>query len=116
MLVLVVVLVGVEVRRLGVRFDRAVFLRAAAEIHCGPTAQQDVLEMGYAAFAPGPDFKAVLVLPLPSGAGYRARTSPGLRQVGTVCPSVHGRGQDVSSPMLQTSAAGLATAGPGGEV
>lgn len=69
--------------------------------------------MGQATLAPRPHLKAVLILVLPCRAGHGIRTSPGLGQVGAVSPSVHGCGQDVSSPMLKADTAGLAAARPG---
>lgn len=71
--------------------------------------------MGKPALTPGPYFKAVLVLALPSSAVDRVRASPGLCQVGAVCTSVHWCGQDISSPVLQASSAGFAATWPGGE-
>lgn len=107
---------GVVIRALCVQCDRVVLTGAGAEVHRGPTAQQGVFVTGRPALAPGSYFKAVLVFALPSRAVSSVRASPGFCQVGAVHPSVHGRGQDVSSPMLQASAAGFAAAGPRGEV
>lgn len=96
--------------------DGVVLIGAHAEVHRGPTTQQGVLVMRQPALTPGPNFKAVLVLALSSGALDKVRTSPGLCQVGAVCAPVHRGGQDVSSPMLQAESAGSAAARPGGEV
>lgn len=98
----------VVVGSLCVPLDCVFLLGAGVEIHRGPATEQDALVMGEATLAPRPNFKAVLVLAFPSRTGLEARTNPGLGQVGAVGPSVHGRGQDVSSPMLQASTTGLA--------
>lgn len=103
-----VVLVGVVVRSVCVQCYCVVLTVAGGKVHCGPPTQQGVLVVGESALAPRPYFKAVLVLALPSRTVNRARTSPELCQVGTVCTSVHWCGQDMSSPMLQASAAGFA--------
>lgn len=72
--------------------------------------------MGQPARGPRPGFKAVLVFALPGRALGGTGTSPGLGQIGALGAAVHGRGQDVTSPVLQAGAARLAATRPGGEV
>lgn len=104
---------------LDVPLDRVLLLLRAggdAEVKHGAAAEPEALVLGQPALAPWPHLKAVLVLVLSHGAGDRVGAGPGLGEVGAVGPAVHGRGQDHSSLVLQAHAAGLAAAGPGGEV
>lgn len=72
--------------------------------------------MGQTALTPSPHFKAVLVLALCNRAFSRVSTSPGLSQVWAICPSVYWCGQDMSSPVLQTSTTSFAANWPRGKI
>lgn len=96
--------------------DGVVLMGVGTVIQNGPSVEDGVLVLWESALAPGSYFKAVLVLPLPSGTVRQCCASSGLGEVGAVRPSVHRRGQDVPSPVLQANPACFAATGPGREV